>query len=172
MRRTMGSIVVTLFFAAAAAADAAPTAREKIAAARYLLGTWSCVHTVGTFTGKYTTTYRNVLGDLWLEQTYDFPATQEEPARQAETLMGYDERRQAWVRFFAMSNGQYFSIRMTETERGWDWKYVSFFKLKNPETPGSDATFTKKSDTEYTIDGPSYPENGTVVTEHHVCKKN
>jgi hypothetical protein len=62
--------------------------------------------------------------------------------------MGYDEARKAWVRFFAMSNGQYFPIRMTETGNGWAWKYVSFFKTQKPETPGSDAMLTRKSDTE------------------------
>jgi hypothetical protein len=40
-----------------------------------------------------------------------------------------------------------------------------------PESPGSDATFTKKSDAEYAVDGPSYEQNGVPVTEHHVCKK-
>ena len=95
-----------------------------------------------------------------------------EPAVHAEYFMGYDERRQAWVRFGVMSTGQYFAIRMTETgDSGWSWKYVSFFRTQNPETPGSDATFTKKSDSEYAVDGPSYEQNGTRVTEHHVCKK-
>jgi hypothetical protein len=174
-RNTGSSIAILAMLLTASSARAASTAREKIASVHYLVGTWNCAHTVGAFSGKYTTTYSNALGDLWLRQTYDFPATQTagnvEPARQAETLMGYDERRQTWVRFFAMSNGQYFSIRMTDTDDGWAWKYVSFFKTQKPETPGSDATLTKKSDREYVIEGPSYPENGTVVTEHHVCKK-
>jgi len=53
---------------------------------------------------------------------------------------------------------------MTETDSsGWSWKYVSFFKTQNPETPGSDATFAKKSDSEYAVDGPSYEQNGTRV---------
>jgi hypothetical protein len=54
---------------------------------------------------------------------------------------------------------------------GWSYKYASFFPRQLPETPESDATFTRKSDTEYVVDGPSYPDNGTQVTEHHVCKK-
>jgi hypothetical protein len=153
----------------------AATAQEKMASVDYLVGTWNCGHTVGTFSGKYTTTYTKVLGGVWLKQTYDFPAQQtterNEPAIAAETLMGYDERRQAWVRFFANSLGQYFSIRMTETDNGWSWKYVSFFKRTTPETPDPDATFTKKSDSEYVIDGPSYEQNGTRVTEHHSCHK-
>jgi hypothetical protein len=37
--------------------------------------------------------------------------------------------------------------------------------------PNATATWTKKSETEFTIDGPSYPENGKTVTEHHDCKK-
>ena len=145
---------------------------EKMAAAQYLVGTWKCAHTVGTFSGTYTTTYAKVLGDLWLKQTYDFPATQTEPARQAESFIGYDVGRQYWVRFFAMSNGQYFITRMADAEGGgWSWKYVSISKNRKPETPEADASFARKSDSEYTIDGPSYPEKGTLVTEHHVCKK-
>jgi hypothetical protein len=61
---------------------------------------------------------------------------------------------------------------MTETgNSGWSWKYVSFFPRQKPESPGSDATFTKNSDAEYVVDGPSYEQNGVPVTEHHVCKK-
>lgn len=161
--------------AASRAQQKTPTAQQKMASVDYLVGAWSCAHTVGTFSGKYTTAYSKVLGNLWLKQTYDFPRQQtaegNEPAVTAETLMGYDERRQSWVRFFANSTGQYFAIRMTETDNGWSWKYVSFFKTTKPETPDADATFTKKSDTEYAIDGPSYEENGTRVTEHHSCRK-
>jgi hypothetical protein len=162
--------------AAPAAQPGATAARQqKIASVDYLVGSWSCAHTVGTFSGKYTTAYAKVLGNLWLKQTYDFPPEQAagrvSPAVAAEALIGYDEPRQAWVRFFANSLGQYFAIRMTETADGWSWKYVSFFKTTRPETPDADATLTKKSATEYTIDGPSYQENGTRVTEHHSCRK-
>jgi hypothetical protein len=169
-------------FTAMVAADTAlhaqektATVEQKIASLDYLVGTWGCGHTVGTFSGKYTTTYAKVLGNRWLKQTYDFPpqqtADRNEPGITAETLIGFDERRQAWVRFFANSIGQYFAIRMTETGTGWSWKYVSFFPRTKPETSDADATFTKRSDTEYTIDGPTYPENGTQVTEHHSCRK-
>jgi hypothetical protein len=44
-------------------------------------------------------------------------------------------------------------------------------RLKIRKTPGIDATFSKKLDSEYVVDGPSYEQNGTRVTEHHVCKK-
>jgi hypothetical protein len=161
--------------AAPAAQPKATAAQQKMASVDYLVGSWSCAHTVGTFSGKYTTAYAKVLGNLWLRQTYEFPPEQAadrvSPAVTAEALMGYDERRQGWVRFFTNSIGQYFAIRMTETDNGWSWKYVSFFKATRPETPDADATWTKKSGTEYTIDGPSYEENGTRVTEHHSCRK-
>ena len=150
------------------------TAEEKLASVEYLVGSWNCDHTVGTFSGKYTTTYAKALGGRWLKQTYDFPPGQgqrNEPAITAETLMGYDERRQAWVRFFANSLGQYFAIRMTDSGNGWAWKYVSFFPRTKPETAEADATLSKKSDSEYVIDGPSYELNGTRVTEHHSCRK-
>jgi hypothetical protein len=177
MKRNLGLLaaVAAMCLAAPFYAYAAPTARQKIASVQYLVGTWSCAHTVGTFSGTYTTTYANALDNLWLKQTYDFPAKQmgeNEQAVHAEYLMGYDEGRQAWVRFGGMSTGQYFAIRMTETgDSGWSWKYVSFFKRQSPETPGSDATFTKKSQSEYAVDGPTYKKDGTPVTEHHICKK-
>lgn len=151
------------------------TAQAAMASVNYLVGDWSCSHTVGNFSGTYTTTYGKVLGDAWLKQTYEFPPRQASELYQggvtAEALMGYDQRRQAWVRFFANSEGQWFAIRMTDTGNGWTWKYVTFFQRTTPETPEPDATLTKKSATEYTIDGPTYPQNGVTVTEHHVCRK-
>ena len=150
------------------------TAREKMASVAYLVGTWSCDHTVGTFAGKYKTTYTRVLGGVWLKQTYDFPPGQfgdgAGPAVTGEALIGFDEDWGQWVRFFATSHREYFPIRMKETGNGWAYRYVSFFGSK-PETAQADATFTKKSDTEYMIEGPTYPENGTQVTEHHSCHK-
>ena len=111
----------------------------------------------------------------WLKQSWDFPAQNAGNGNQgpvtAESLMGYDERRQSWVRFFANSLGQHFEIRMTDTPNGWAFKYVSFFPRKRPETADPDAIFAKKSDTEYTVDGPTYPQGATRVTEHHTCRK-
>jgi hypothetical protein len=174
-------VAVTLFAAVLFAGGALkaqqrkPTAKEKMATVDYLVGTWSCDHTVGTFAGKYKTTYTKVLGDLWLKQTYDFPPRQfgdNEGAITGEALIGYDEERQGWVRFLAVSNGLYFPIRMTDTANGWSYKYINYFaKTIRQEPPEGDARFTKKSDTEYSIDGPTYPENGTQVTEHHSCHK-
>ena len=156
----------------ASTAQKPATAQQELASVDYLVGNWSCEHTVGTFSGKYKTTYSKALGGLWLKQIYDFPPEAgKQPAITAEALMGYDERRQAWVRFFGNSLGQYFAMRMTDTGNGWAWKYISFFKRMTPETPEPDATLTKKSDTQYMIDGPSYEKDGTQVTEHHSCHK-
>lgn len=167
-------LVAGLLASGARAQQRKPTAKEKMATVDYLAGSWSCAHTVGTFSGKYTTNYTKTLGGLWLKQTYDFPPQQfggnTEPAVTAEALIGYDENRGQWVRFFANSTGQYFAIRMKETGTGWAYTYVSFFKIK-PESAGADATLTKKSATEYLIDGPTYPQNGRRVTEHHDCHK-
>lgn len=74
-----------------------------------------------------------------------------------------------WSR--AMTTGQYFLIRMTDTPGGWGWKYAGVFKSR-PESSAYDTTFTGKSDTYYTVDGPSYPnEKGLIETEHHQCRK-
>jgi hypothetical protein len=176
MKRTDWLAVAgAIFLAALTYADASTAGQQKMESVQYLVGTWNCSHSVGSFSGTYTTTYAKVLGDLWLRQTYEFPPRQfgtNEPPVHAEFLIGYDEKRQAWVRFGAISTGQYFAIRMTDTpDGGWSWKYVSFFRTQQPEAPGSDATFTKKSDSEYVVDGPSYEDNGARVTERHVCRK-
>ncbi len=166
---TLAAVIVLNCNACASAAG-----KEKIASMQYLIGTWHCSHTVGSFNGDYTTAYSKVRGDMWMRQTYEFPADGLRSAWQAEAIMGYDERRDAWVRFLALSTGPYFAMRMTQTpDGGWSWKYVSFFPTQSPPSPGYDATLTKKSDMEYAIDGPSYKENGTgpMVTEHHVCRK-
>ncbi len=152
-----------------------PTAEQKMASVDYLIGTWTCAHTVGTFSGTYTTTYSRALGDRWLRQIWNFPAekTSERitPAISAEALIGYDEARQMWVRFFANSLGRHFETRLTDVPNGWTYKYTTFFTRANPETPEPDATFTKKSDADYTIDGPTYPKGDALVTEHHMCHK-
>jgi hypothetical protein len=111
------------------------------------------------------------LDNRWLKQTYNQPASGGEPGFLADYFIGYDEMHQGWVRFGVMTTGQYFAIRMTDTPGGWAWKYVSLFKRTRPEKPGADARFTKESNSEYTIDGPTYRENGRLVSEHHVCRK-
>src|SRR5579864_4428811 len=122
--------ITVLIITTAVATDAAPpapqnqsaqqkkvTPQQALASVDSLVGNWNCTHTVGSFKGKYITTYTKVLGERWVKQTYNFPAGQSgsgtDPAVAAEALMGYDEQRQGWVRFFANSIGQYFAIRMT-----------------------------------------------------------
>jgi len=179
INRARLAVAMLSIFAAPLTAEPAlqqkATAEQELQSADYLIGTWDCAHRVGTFSGTYRTSYAKVLGGHWLQQTYDFPAQttagRNDPSSTALALMGYDERRQSWVRFFANSGGQYFPIRMSDTGAGWSWKYSTFFTRTTPETADADATLTRKSDSEYVIDGPTYPQGGTQVTEHHVCRK-
>src|SRR5947209_11307792 len=97
-----------------AAPQPAPAAAQQSSMVDYLIGTWDCAHTVGTFSGTYRTSYAKVLGGKWLQQTYEFAGQKDDPTSTAVALMGFDDRRQTWVRFFANSKGQYFPIRMTE----------------------------------------------------------
>src|SRR5690348_16843986 len=76
-------------------------AQQRFSMADYLVGTWDCAHTVGSFSGTYKTSYAKVLDGKWLQQTYEFAGQKDDPASTAMALMGFDERRQAWVRFFA-----------------------------------------------------------------------
>jgi hypothetical protein len=173
---------VLLFLAALAAlaaicrgARAEDTSRiqSAIASRSFLLGTWRCTFTVGDEAGKYTTTWANVLDGLWLKQTYDQPKQPHAFYFRGEYFVGYDQHRGEWIRFGAMTTGQYFIIRMIDLGNGsWGWKYVRLFPPARPQRAGYDATFTRRSDTLYAIDGPTYPnDRGTMVSEHHVCRK-
>ncbi len=166
MHRTSPTLVVfaVVLIAAPASAQTMPTAQQEMQSAQFLVGKWSCTHTVGDFSGTYTTTYASVLGSAWLEQTYDFPVTREDAAVHADYFLGYDIRVDRWVRFGAHSNAQYYGMLGTRADNVWSWSYVL------PGLSGR-AVWTKKSDAEYTVDGPSYPANGKRVTEHHSCRK-
>ena len=153
-----------VLIAAPTSAQTLPTAQHEIQSAQFLIGKWSCAHTVGDFSGTYTTTYASTLGSAWLEQTYDFPGTKEDAAVHADYFLGYDVRVDRWVRFGAHSNAQYYGMLGTRADNVWSWSYVL------PGLSGR-AVWTKKSDAEYTVDGPSYPANGKRVTEHHSCRK-
>jgi hypothetical protein len=169
MTRHLGSLaaVATMLFTVPSYAYANPTAPEEMKTVQYLVGTWNCAHTVGDFSGTYTTTFANALGNSWLKQTYEFPATKTDPAWHGESFLGYDERRQLWVRFFATSRGEYWGmVSKATSDTSWPWEYV----LPGPSRPGL-TTWTKKSDSEFAQDGPEYAVNGKTVTEHHTCKK-
>lgn len=155
-----------------AAALAAMTPQQAIDAHAYLIGTWNCTYTVGDEGGSYTTTWSRVLDGMWLKQTYDQPKQPRAEPFKAEYFVGYDPRAGQWVRFGAMTTGQYFAIRMTDTPDGWGWRYVSLFRAPRADNGPYDTTFTRKADAYYTVDGPTYPNaKGAMQTEHHQCRK-
>jgi hypothetical protein len=162
---TVLAALATLLLSAPPSVHAQAAAQQEMQYAQFLVGTWSCAHTVGDFAGTYTTTVASALDNRWLKQTYDFPASGERAGPiHAEYFIGYDPRVQRWLRFGAMTDGQYFAMVAKRNGDVWTWGYVL------PGTAGS-AVYTKKSDSEFTVDGPSYPSNGTTVTEHHTCRK-
>jgi hypothetical protein len=175
----VAALVLAALASSATAAPAAwtqrtpTTIRSAIASRGFLLGRWHCAFTVGRDGGVYETTWTRILDGLWLKQTYDQARQPNAFPFKAEYVVGYDQLRKQWIRFGAMTTGQYFAIRMVDTGAGgWRWKYASFFPRRKPAAPGFDARFTRKTDTLYTIDGPTYPnESGDLVTEHHVCRK-
>ena len=174
MKSVLHIFVAAGLLVAACASASAATTDEALASRQYLIGTWNCAHTYRDFSGTYTTRYENVLDNRWIKQTYNFPASASTPAMVGEWYMGYNPQRQTWVRFGAMTTGQYFALRMTDVSPTTStWKYVGFFGSNQSDASSPDATFTKISDTEYKVDGPTYKLNGTgpTVTEHHDCKK-
>jgi len=160
------SIIASLTFAGSQAV-AASSATDEMSSASFFVGTWNCTHSEDSGpAGSYTTTYTSVLGDRWLEQTYDFPATTTDPALRGDWFFGYDSRVKRWVRFGAMSDGLYFAMVGARTGDTWSWSYVL------PKQSDAVATrYTKTSDSQYRVDGPSYPASGKMITEHHLCTK-
>src|ERR1700736_381124 len=115
MHRTLalalaGLIAAILGAAPASAEPPDPAAVQALKSVQFLVGRWNCAHTVGDFSGTYTTRFTNALDGLWLAQRYDFPATATERAWYGEFYLGYDARVPRWVRFGAMSTGQYFGM--------------------------------------------------------------
>lgn len=178
------ALIASSTFAAltAGSAGAASSPAAEIASRAYLVGNWSCSYTVGKTAGTYKTSWATTLDGKWLTQSIDQGPVQKSMMNDADPttkgfkasyFIGYDERRQGWVRFGAMTTGQYFTIRMTDDgRRGWIYDYVSLFPSTRTPPPGGDAAFKRISDTRYTIDGPTYPlGGGPLVTEHHVCIK-
>lgn len=153
----------------------------QIASRAYLIGDWNCSYTVGKTTGSYTTTWAATLDGKWLTQSIDQGPVQKSMMSDADPttkgfkatyFIGYDERRQGWVRFGAMTTGQYFAIRMSDDGRGgWIYDYVSLFPSTHTPPPNGDAAFKRISDSRYVIDGPTYPLQNVLVTEHHTCAK-
>ena len=166
----VASLIALLVLTAASSRPASP--QDELASRRFLIGTWNCSYTVGSRGGTYTTTWESVLDNRWLKQAYNQPSTPGNPGFLAQYFIGYDETNAGWVRFGVMTTGQYFAIRMRDTGNGgWAWKYVSFFRGGPADSTHADATFTKKSNVEYAVDGPTYPKGGQMETEHHLCKK-
>jgi hypothetical protein len=159
------AVVVTLSLAASFQARAQSSPSEEMQYAQFFVGSWSCAHTVGEFSGTYKTTITNSLDNRWLKETYEFPATSDGSAPvRAEYFIGYDPRNARWIRFGAMSDGLYFAMTAKRSGNTWPWTYVL------PGQAGS-AVYTGKSDSLYTVDGPTYNQNGKPVTEHHICRK-
>src|SRR5690348_18093278 len=105
MNRTCATLVgiVAVFATAPVAAQSRASDKDEMQLAQFLVGKWTCKHTVGAFSGTYTTTYTSAMGAAWIEQGYDFPATGSEAPVHAEYFLTYDGRIPQWVRSAAHS---------------------------------------------------------------------
>ncbi|MGH7650519.1 MAG: hypothetical protein ACREMS_01620 [Gemmatimonadaceae bacterium] len=145
------------------ASRAQSSGNEESRAAEFLVGTWQCADTVGEHAGSYTVRVTKALNDRWLRERYQWQTTAGSQALSGEYFFSFDPRVKKWIRIGAMNDGMYFS--MTGVRQGNDWTFG--YALPGPGT----AVYTRKSDTEYTVLGPTYSENGKLVTEHHGCHK-
>ena len=162
-RKSIFFLLAAFALAKTPVATAQGMAAEEQRAADFLIGTWQCADTVGDYNGSYTITVTKALDDRWLRELYQWhnPATPRELS--GEYFLSYDPRVKKWIRIGAMNDGMYFSMVGQHAGDDWTFGYA---------LPGrGKAVYTKKSDAEYTVLGPSYQENGKLVTEHHGCHK-
>ena len=136
---------------------------DDASAADFLVGSWQCADTVGDYTGAYTITVTKALDGRWLREIYQWHNAATPRALSGEYFLSYDPRVKKWIRIGAMNDGMYFS--MVGVRAGDEWTFG--YALPGPGT----AVYSKRSDTEYTVLGPTYKENGKLVTEHHGCQK-
>ena len=136
--------ILLVFIAGTVRAGASATPSTEMGTAQFLVGRWSCSHTQDSEqAGMYTTTYASVLGDRWLKQTFDFPATATDPELRGEWILGYDGKKQRWVRFGVMSDGLYFAMYGSRSGDTWSWGYVLPGQSEEVAT-----TYTKTSDSQ------------------------
>lgn len=138
-------------------------AADEQRAADFLIGSWQCADTVGEYNGAYTITVTRALGDRWLREIYQWQNPSASRALSGEYFLSYDPRVKKWIRIGAMNDGMYFSMVGVHTGDDWTFGYA----LPGP----GNTVYTRKSDSEYTVLGPTYKENGKPVTEHHGCHK-
>jgi len=136
---------------------------DDASAADFLVGSWQCADTVGDYTGAYTITVTKALDGRWLREIYQWHNAATSRELSGEYFLSYDPRVKKWIRIGAMNDGMYFS--MVGVRAGDEWTFG--YALPGPGT----AVYSKRSDTEYTVLGPTYKENGKLVTEHHGCQK-
>lgn len=178
MKIASAGIASTLVLALLTLPCLAQTTNQELRTRQYLVGRWNCTFTVGGREGSYTTVWANALDNRWLTQSIIQPASRGKAREitdqgfRSKYFVGYDDEKRQWVRFGAMTTGQYFAIRMRDLPNGsWGWRYISFF-ASNRATRKDDAQFLKQSDSRYIINGPTYPSpSGTLETEHHICTK-
>jgi hypothetical protein len=163
MRSAFVATVFVAFLARPLELWAQSAVNEESRAAEFLVGTWQCADTVGEQAGSYNLTVTKALNGRWLRENYQWQATPGAQALSGEYFLSFDPRVKKWIRIGAMNDGMYFS--MVGVRLGNDWTFG--YALPGPGT----TVYSRRSDTEYTVLGPTYRENGKLVTEHHGCHK-
>ena len=164
IEKALLSTMTVVFLALPTAAHAQSTANQEMRSALFLVGTWKCADTVGEYSGSYTLTVTRALDERWLRQQYQWHSSDRPRPLSGEYFLGFDPRVKKWIRMGAMNDGMYFGMVGTRDGNVWTYGYVL------PGTKGT-AVYTKLSDNDYKVLGPSYPEGGKQMTEHHGCHK-
>ena len=145
---------------AASAAAPAPRNAEQMKALDYLIGTWNCSFSAGGQSGTNISTFTPVMNGAWLQET---EAVRTKSGGLYITTMhytGYDPDEKRYMHVGPDANG------------GYEVAYTTDFQTFHTLLPAGqeDATFTKVSDTEFSLREP-FTQSGQHMVYLNTCKK-
>lgn len=162
-KNTLALVALAALLAVApVAATAAPVPRnaEQMRALDYLIGTWNCSFSAGGQSGTNVSTFTSVMNGAWLQET---EAVRTRSGGLFVTTMhytGYDPDEKRYLHVGPNADGTY--------EVAYTTDFATFHTLL--PAGQEDATFTKVSDSEFSLREP-FTQNGQHLVYLNTCKK-
>jgi len=151
-----------LLAVAPVAASAAPAPRnaEQMRALDYLIGTWNCSFSAGGQSGTNVSTFTSVMNGAWLQETESVRTKSGGLYVTTMHFTGYDPDEKRYMHVGPNADGTY------------EVAYTTDFATFHTVLPAGqeDATFTKVSNTEFSLREP-FMQNGKRFVYLNTCEK-
>jgi hypothetical protein len=143
----------------ASAAPVPPNA-EQMKAVAFLIGTWNCSFSAGGQSGTNISTFTSVMNGAWLQETEAVRTKSGGLYVTTTHFTGYDPDEKRYMHVGPNADGTY--------EVAYTTDFHSFHTIL--PAGQQDATFTKVSDTEFSLREP-FTQNGQAMVYLNTCKK-